>query len=203
MLVIALCRSSSPNSNIFSAFLSTSSKYYTVPGASTLDCYNHKMHRKINVKQGSSNPIFLSRHWWRGSLQKIKLLVNEEFHLDLERIKIFRQNKLTHTFVFYKKPNTIHKQSPSLWYFLCCLWGWSLTSVLVFRVNLLWGSCSLSHRLYLFMISLTLFHYSSSSERGRIAALSLHPVSEMYPAMHWAHCPACHSTQNAKHALAG
>lgn len=132
------------------------------------------MHRKINVKQGSSNPIFLSRHRWRGSLQKIKLLVNEEFHLDLDRIKTFRQNKLTHAFVLYKKPNSSHKQSPSLLYCPCCLERWSLPSMLVCRVNLLWGSRFLSCRLHPFMVSLTLFHYSSSSERGRIPALSFH-----------------------------
>lgn len=58
-LVIALC---SPNHNIFSAFLPASSRYYTTSGAIALDCYNHKMHRKIDVKQGSSHPIFLHMH---------------------------------------------------------------------------------------------------------------------------------------------
>lgn len=72
---------------------------------------------------------------------------------------------------------TFHVMSPVMMEIMN-LHGQHCADLLFCRHNLLWGSCFLSNRHYLFMVSLTQLHYTSLNERSRSPFLSFAPSTE-------------------------
>lgn len=113
ILVIALCMSFSPNPNIFSTFLPISSKYYTISGAIALDCYNCKIHRKINVKQGSSNHFFFT-------YAPMKRITAENKTIGQCRVSFTQIIINSHTFVYKKTILVISRALPYYTFHVAC-----------------------------------------------------------------------------------